>query len=153
MQFPLFLTAALLLCSSGTLATPLEKRQNNAELAYCIKPVNISKCIAARNHANEATLQAQLAYTPDQLHNGRGDAFRHCYWNARMTIDMGGAQAKIFGDLHEMAPGQPQNERNMDLANNAMGIIVGQQTGSRGYEWAKQVCMNLANTGRLTTLK
>lgn len=70
-----------------------------------------------------------------------------------MTIDMGGAQAKIFGDLHEMVPGQPQNERNMDLANNAMGVIVGQQTGSRGYEWARQVCMNLANTGRLTTLK
>lgn len=59
-------------------------------------------------------------------HNGEADAVRHAYWNALNARDHGDL-AKRYGDAHESNPAQPNNERAMDLHNNAIGYIIGLQ--------------------------
>jgi hypothetical protein len=57
--------------------------------------------------------------------NGPGDAFRHCYWAALLTRDLGSNNARDFTDAHEMLPGNPRGEREMDHHNNTQGILIG----------------------------
>lgn len=74
----------------------------------------------------------------------RGNAFRHAYWTALMTVGIGPDMAETYGTAHEYyAPGTDMNEPirdprhneeytlqqhvDMDLYNNAVGITVGQK--------------------------
>jgi len=54
------------------------------------------------------------------LHNGDGDAVRHCVWNCEMSRCLGASGAKRWGDAHELNQG-PEDERDMDLHNNDVG--------------------------------
>ncbi|KAH6904118.1 secreted protein [Coprinopsis sp. MPI-PUGE-AT-0042] len=143
------LVVSTLLAALST-ATPLQTRQypyfgSINELGYCINPFNTLACFAAQGHADAASSAAQSNF-PSSLHNGKGDAYRHCYWNARMTIDIGATKAKEIGDAHEAGSSGPQAEKNMDLSNNA--------TGSKDakYANAEVTCRTRANNGQLVTL-
>ena len=59
-------------------------------------------------------------------HNNEGDAFKHCYWQAEMTLFFGQKIAKFLGDKHEDKPDNPDNEKVMDLHNNERGRIIGE---------------------------
>jgi hypothetical protein len=56
-----------------------------------------------------------------KLHNGKGDAFKHAYWNALMTFYLTETWAKAMGNAHEARPKNPKLEKRMDLRNNAVG--------------------------------
>lgn len=57
--------------------------------------------------------------------NGRSDAFRHAYFLALNTLDVGSEIAKLFGDAHESnVPAAYILEKNMDLHNNQVGIDI-----------------------------
>jgi hypothetical protein len=58
-------------------------------------------------------------------HNDKSDAFRHCFWSAVLSRDIGKFWAKAFTDAHETAPGQPAAEKEMDLHNNSVGLDIG----------------------------
>jgi hypothetical protein len=58
-------------------------------------------------------------------HNDKSDAFRHCFWSAILSRDIGSWWAKAFTDAHETKPGQPAEEKEMDLHNNAVGLELG----------------------------
>lgn len=58
-------------------------------------------------------------------HNDKSDAFRHCFWSAILSRDIGFYWAKAFTTAHESAPGQPPEEMEMDLHNNAVGLDIG----------------------------
>lgn len=58
-------------------------------------------------------------------HNDRSDAFRHCFWSAVLARDIGYYWAKAFTDAHESNPGQPPEEKEMDLHNNSVGLNIG----------------------------
>ena len=124
---------------------------NEVERAYCEQPGHWLACLAARDHAKAATAEAKERYSADSQRNGIGDAYRHCYWNARMTVGMGESAAKGFADRHEETPGQPVAEREMDLHNNAAGRQVGVE--SKGYASAAAGCGRLADGGGLRTLR
>ncbi|MFJ6415783.1 DUF6973 domain-containing protein [Paeniglutamicibacter sp. NPDC091659] len=68
-----------------------------------------------------ASKEASKRFAKKTLHNGKGDAFRHCYWNARMTKSMGSNYAGIIATNHEDVNKGPAKERSMDLKNNATG--------------------------------
>lgn len=53
--------------------------------------------------------------------DGHQDAFRHAYWNARMTGEYGVEFATQFGTAHEGVPGNPSDREAMDLYNNEVG--------------------------------
>lgn len=105
-------------------------RLNQAELNWCnFRESNKRRCHEAYGHAVWAFAGAWGIWF-DSGRNDEKDAFRHCYWSARMTIDvnLGRSGAKGFGDRHEDYPGNPQTEKRMDLHNNEQGRILGGNT-------------------------
>ena len=70
-----------------------------------------------------------------KAHNNDVDAFRHAYVSGVMTQKYGNFRANILGQLQELdgdiRRDQPEEEKNMDLWNNAVGRKYGEQTKSR----------------------
>lgn len=128
---------------------------NDAEFSWCKWPSRWGLCKAMSDHASAATAAAQSSGLSG-AHNGRQDAFRHCYWNARMRIGHGQDKAKEFADRHEESPGQPSYEKTMDLNNNAIGRNVGyyavRDHGS-SRTWALNECKRRANAGQLWIIR
>lgn len=162
MHLTTFFTAVFFgaITSTGVLAKPLPQSSGSSvsgyfpsitEIGWCLIPLNIDDCAKAQDHADEASQAAQELF-PDSLHNGKGDAFRHCYWNARMTIELGVDQAKSIGDNHETGSDGPEAEKSMDLTNNATGRQIGLDAGE-SYSSAKAACLAAATAGRLVTLE
>ena len=61
---------------------------------------------------------------PNSLHNGKGDAFRHCYWNALSSKFIGINLTNQLTTAHEDKPftyPYEQKEKDMDLYNNNIG--------------------------------
>lgn len=149
----------LLALTSNTIALPAPQSSSSSsgyfpsitEMGWCLIPWNIDDCVKAQGHANEASKAAQDLFPASSLHNGKGDAFRHCYWNARMAIDLGEGNAKTIGDNHEDGSDGPEAEKKMDRANNAEGRSIGTSKGN--YASAKEACRVAAVNGKLVTLK
>jgi len=93
---------------------------------------------------------------PTEIHNGRGDAFRHAYWSALMTKHCGPLLASKFGFAHEAVPPgdgehsvlvgtrclttQPRPEREMDQYNNAVGRHIAlSNLGAQDGQLAEEV--------------
>ncbi|MFE9326673.1 DUF6973 domain-containing protein [Nocardia sp. NPDC052278] len=55
------------------------------------------------------------------LADGHGDAFRHAYWNARMTQEFGAEWTQNYTTAHEKTGGNPPAREAMDLYNNKLG--------------------------------
>jgi hypothetical protein len=82
--------------------------------------------ISFNENATAALEQAQKRFGPSTLHNGSGDAFRHCFWSAMNARDEGVDVARQFGEAHEAFAGNPANEKKMDLHNNGVGFKIGE---------------------------
>lgn len=50
-----------------------------------------------------------------------GNAFKHSYWNALMTREMGAKNAKTWADAHEDGKSLTSNNTIMDFRNNKIG--------------------------------
>ena len=75
----------------------------------------------AKKLADEALDAATKTGLPG-LHNGPADAWRHCYWNCRMTQVIGKDDAEFVSENHEEhTDNNPANERMMDTWNNEQG--------------------------------
>ncbi|WP_157226614.1 DUF6973 domain-containing protein [Gordonia soli] len=72
---------------------------------------------------NEAKAAAAARF-PEELDDGKGDAFRHAYWNALMTKTFGADWARQYATAHEGLGGQPAHREAMDLYNNETGRKV-----------------------------
>ncbi|MBI2435520.1 MAG: hypothetical protein HYV26_21920 [Candidatus Hydrogenedentes bacterium] len=59
----------------------------------------------------------------DGIHNGRGDAARHAYWNAISASEFDAATAIEASTAHEYSglDANAHNEIAMDMNNNAIG--------------------------------
>ena len=53
--------------------------------------------------------------------DGHNDAFRHAFWNARLTSEFGSEWTAQFATAHEARPGNPGMREAMDLYNNEVG--------------------------------
>jgi RHS repeat-associated protein len=125
---------------------------NPSERKYCSKasPRRKYRCWRATVLADKALKSAEKHF-PDSIHNGAGDAFRHCFWSGMMTERWGSKQAKTFTDLHERNPDQPPRERRMDVRNNRKGRQYGRNSKSDGEISRK--CYDTAKAGKLSTLE
>jgi len=81
--------------------------------------------ISFNGNAGTALAEAQKRFGPSTLHNGSGDAFRHCFWSAMNARDEGENTAREFGIAHEEWVGNPAAEKKMDLHNNEVGFAMG----------------------------
>ncbi len=76
--------------------------------------------------------------------NNKSDAFRHAYFQAINTMDIGATLTQQFSDAHEtQVPTEFLLEKEMDLFNNSVGIVYGYtyttsdaQMATYIYEWA-----------------
>jgi hypothetical protein len=104
--------------------------------------------------ARKALAEAASRYPRHTLHNGAGDAFRHCYWSALMTRDMGFLNTKAYTDAHEDYEGNPPDEKAMDTHNNLQGMVIGIR-GGRGASDRQlaDACSQALNQGKLKTLQ
>jgi RHS repeat-associated protein len=82
--------------------------------------------LSFRRAAAEARAEAELLF-PKELTNGRGDAFRHAYWNALMARAEGAQLAAEFANRHELWDDANTTvaERTMDIHNNSIGRQLG----------------------------
>ena len=94
--------------------------------------------------SQEATNLANTIGLPG-IHNGKADAFRHCYWSCLMAQDIGVSQAQIVGDIHEDCVPNSLEEREMDTFNNTVGRSLGSSN-------CKDACKQAACGGDLKTL-
>ena len=122
---------------------------NGAGARFCAQPGNWGKCASATSAADNALARSQAKFDRDSPNQGKGDAYCHCYWSARMTIDMSAGEAQGFGDRHEAE--SSGSDKEMDLANSATGRSVGQSY--RTYDSASNRCEWLARNNRLMTLR
>eukprot|EP00587_Corethron_hystrix_P001199 CAMPEP_0113309126 /NCGR_PEP_ID=MMETSP0010_2-20120614/7297_1 /TAXON_ID=216773 ORGANISM="Corethron hystrix, Strain 308" /NCGR_SAMPLE_ID=MMETSP0010_2 /ASSEMBLY_ACC=CAM_ASM_000155 /LENGTH=1028 /DNA_ID=CAMNT_0000164321 /DNA_START=360 /DNA_END=3447 /DNA_ORIENTATION=+ /assembly_acc=CAM_ASM_000155 len=53
--------------------------------------------------------------------NGEQDAFRHIYWQCRLTQRIGADKAKKVGDINEECGGNSEETKKMDYHNNQVG--------------------------------
>ncbi|MCH9683986.1 MAG: hypothetical protein K0V04_21310 [Deltaproteobacteria bacterium] len=102
--------------------------------------------------ANADIALAEAARRYGGLHNGRGDAFRHCYWSALLARDIGGDNAAKFTGAHEQWSGNPPGEKAMDLHNNAVGIAIGRGSPGASNAALATRCVKAMSSGRLQTM-
>lgn len=62
-------------------------------------------------------------------HNDAGDAFRHCFWSALLSRDLGYMHALRYTTAHETFSANPAKEKAMDIHNNAVGLKIGRAGG------------------------
>ena len=66
--------------------------------------------------------------------NGKADAYRHAFWNARDTADFGSFFTKLFTDAHEWNSCNDPLETQMDLFNNQQGRTLGSTFNVFSYD-------------------
>ncbi|CAF2607394.1 unnamed protein product [Rotaria sp. Silwood2] len=155
MEFIVIVVLALIACIQAAPSSPVidkswgEPRGSTlTEGIKCVFLVGPFDCAKAKTDADNAAAEARQSYPADTLHNGIGDAFRHCYWNALMTISIGRDQAKKVADLHEdNNTTGPYNERVMDLTNNEIGRQLGSE--SKTADEAREKCSANVRSGYL----
>ena len=99
-----------------------------------------------RENAEKAFIEAIRLYPGVGLHNGMGDAFRHCYWSALLARDIGAHEALAFTTAHEGYSNNPAQERAMDLHNNTVGI--GRNSSTSDATLSRR-CQNALASGKL----
>jgi hypothetical protein len=83
--------------------------------------------------------------------NDESDAFRHCYWSAILSRELGYYNARTFTSAHESSPQNIYHEKMMDLSNNYVGLIIGRSGGSNNI--LSQRCTMALKKNRLKTIK
>ncbi|WP_233862615.1 DUF6973 domain-containing protein [Tenacibaculum piscium] len=90
-------------------------------------PLTVPKAIKNKKKAEQAAYirfgHCKNTSGETDLHNNIGDAYRHAYFSALNTKDMGYTNASKLGDAHECdTPHNRINEKIMDLKNNSWGF-------------------------------
>lgn len=133
----------------GNYSEKYDKLNTSEKYALGLRPLVVG---AVKDQAEKALAEAQRRFPPSSLHNGEGDAFRHCYWSALMTRDIGVLNTLAITNAHEDFPGNPEDEKKMDLHNNAQGIMVGVAHKKASDEELADLCVKLLRSGRLIVL-
>ena len=82
--------------------------------------LSLTKMYFILNNATDTTFEL-FSHVSKDGHNDPADAFRHAYWNALITRDLGADFAKQFTTAHETRPDSVREEAFMDLHNNQIG--------------------------------
>lgn len=104
------------------------------------------------SNASTALEEAQKRFSSATLHNGSGDAFRHCFWSAMNVRDQGKDLAKMFGDAHEDFDGNPPDEKAMDLHNNGVGFGIGASSPGASDRHLAVLCVQAWSAGKLVQM-
>ena len=113
-----------------------------------IAAVGVRRAMGGMDAAMRAQGIAERSGLPGP-HNGPQDAYRHCLWSCLLAQSMGEQSARKIGDTHEATNkknNQPQDEQDMDQANNAAGRLCTQPIGPKP---CTERCGDLLMSGQL----
>ncbi|MFC8044284.1 DUF6973 domain-containing protein [Nocardia sp. NPDC057353] len=120
-------------------------------------PLNLKTFYAIQD---EAQVVAETAYpelsetaTKVALSDGHADAFRHTYWNARMTQEFGPEWTNTFASAHEKIGSNPAAREAMDLYNNQLGREIGTQNIDATPEELRQKVLDAIHDNRAVVLQ
>ncbi|MDG2357690.1 MAG: hypothetical protein P8L21_05360, partial [Polaribacter sp.] len=86
--------------------------------------------------------------------NTIGDAYRHAYFAALNTRNMGHTNAKSLGDAHECdTPSNKLDQKQMDIHNNAWGYHYGSTISTITESQFYTAFMNAFNSGQIKILQ
>ena len=137
-------------CDSGPASRRDPDGRDWEEASTTVLAIGFSNTVTAKELA-DAALAAATASGIKGLHNGFGDAYRHCLWSCWMTRKIGRARAQVVGDNHEASGnrnGQPHAEFVMDSYNNRQGRICGAVCN----ETCHNCCMKKPRNGELSVI-
>lgn len=103
-------------------------------------------------NASTALSEAQKRFAGSSLHNGSGDAFRHCFWSAMNARDEGVTLARQFGEAHEDFATNPPAEKAMDLHNNEVGYTLGNVSPNLPDRSLALMCVQAWAAGKLVQI-
>lgn len=83
--------------------------------------------------------------------NDKSDAFRHCFWSAILSRELGYDNAKRFTNAHESSSKNIPAEKVMDLHNNSIGLVIS-KTGGKDISLSSR-CKSALDSGKLITIK
>ena len=81
--------------------------------------------------------------------DGHRDAFRHCYWNARLTKEFGIGWTQQFTTAHEALPGNTASREAMDLFNNEVGRAIARDNPDADVDDLARLVRAAVDGGRL----
>lgn len=87
------------------------------------------------------------------LADGHGDAFRHAYWNARMTQEFGEEWTQTYTTAHEKTGGNPPAREAMDLYNNKLGREIALDNPDASPEQLRTKISEAIQDGHAVVLK
>ncbi len=140
--------------------TPPEKRWVITHLFVAGKAYKISK---EAKHVADSLLNDTIL--DGDNNGGQVDAFRHAYWMARLTQEIGWRRAKSLGKAHErgnywqykkmkkeegLVPDKKSSE--MDFLNNDIGIEIGLENKSVSKDSLKSIIIGYIKNGELWIL-
>jgi len=123
-------------------------RLNNKEKNIIRWDARFYKANDIEKNADAATLMTKSTFG----RNGKGDksdAFRHAFWQARNTQDVGESFTEKWSDAHEYST--PTNEVTtdlyMDIHNNNVGIEIGKNNPDASPDEIKQLILDRIDKG------
>ena len=121
------------------------------------------KALEANDLKSTAEEKADELYTEDRRDGSTHNAFKHAYWNALMSYNLGDDYAQLVGYAHEFGAAEnlkPENSdnMNMDLYNNYVGRDIAWNYEKSGvFSNAEDELANkvefAANNGYLVTIR
>jgi hypothetical protein len=90
---------------------------------------------------------------PASVDDGKGDAFRHAYWNALMTQQYGEDWTKEFATAHEKSGGNTPQREAMDLYNNELGRKVALAHPDASPDELKELIRNEIDNGNAIVIE
>ena len=113
----------------------------------------------AQNTAQDLESRGKLKFLGD----GSADAFRHAYWNALNTADIGSTEAADFATLHELGETNPAKDPKnelydpisiqMDLHNNYKGRQIANENPDASDAELKTLVLKAVYNGDLLKIK
>lgn len=102
-----------------------EPKELRASEAAILDELNPAEQLTFQQIRDEAFAAADARYPSPDQNDDQNDAFRHTYWNARLTQEFGADWAQRYATAHEAIPGNPAAREGMDLYNNEVGRSIG----------------------------
>ncbi|MER7113371.1 hypothetical protein ABT332_02645 [Saccharomonospora azurea] len=100
----------------------------------------------------EAYVVSEEQFDLEHTTHSHTDAFRHAYWNARMTQEFGEEWAEAFATAHEQRPTNDMQSEAMDLHNNELGRRIAVQNPDASPEELAQLVTDAVNQGETIVL-
>jgi hypothetical protein len=81
--------------------------------------------------------------------DGHRDAFRHCFWNARLVKEFNYDWTRQFTTAHEALPGNTASREAMDLYNNEVGRNIARDNPDADVDELARLVRRAVDEGRL----